>query len=117
MRIVASVCLALVLLLMIGCGTSAEDKTKITNLETMTKTMDGAVKTHGTDIVALKDKIAQIEKFLGDKTSKFGAYGMPADTGKKAPAAVEKKVKEEPKKEEPKKEVKTEKKAPATKTK
>jgi ribosomal protein L12E/L44/L45/RPP1/RPP2 len=102
---------------MIGCGTSAEDKTKIQNLETMTKTVDGAVKTHGADIVALKDKIAQIEKFLGDKTSKFGAYGVPADTGKKAPA-VEKKGKVEPKKEEPKKEEKkTEPKTPPTKTK
>jgi hypothetical protein len=117
MRIVASVCLAFALLLMIGCGTSAEDKTKIQNLETLTKTHDGALKTLGTDVAALKDKIAAIETFLKDAKSKFGAYGVPADTGKKVPPAV-KTGKEEPKKEEPKKEEKkTEKKAPATKTK
>lgn len=102
MRIVASACLVLAIVFMVGCGTTQEEKTaiksatdKITALETAKAGMD---KTVG-DIAK---KITDIETYLKSKDPK---YGVPPDTMKKPepPKGGKPAGKEEPKpKEEPK---------------
>jgi hypothetical protein len=57
MRIVASACLVLAILFMVGCGTSAEDKT--------------AIKDQGTKITALEAKVGNIEKMGPDMAKKI----------------------------------------------
>lgn len=107
MRIVASACLVFALLLMVGCGTSPEDKQAIkTAQETITKLqqdMNTKVLQYKPDEMA--KKIADIEIFL---KGKFKDFGAPPDTMKPpAPGKAEKPgpgAKKEEKKEEPKKE-------------
>jgi hypothetical protein len=102
MRIVATACLVLAILFMVGCGTSAEDKkmiqdqgTKLANLE---KGLGDVQKIANPD---LQKKIADIEAFL---TKQFpGKYPLVPDTIKKAAAPTGKKA-EPPKKTEPPKE-------------
>jgi len=57
MRIVASACLVLAILFMVGCGTSAEDKK--------------AIQDQGTKITALETRITNIEKMAPDMTKKL----------------------------------------------
>jgi len=103
MRIVASACLVLAILFMVGCGTSAEDKKMIqdhgTQLQALKTSTDGITKMAGD----MTKKIADIETYLKSKDPK---YGVPPDTMKKVDVTkkgAEPAKKEEPKKEEPKK--------------
>jgi len=100
MRIVASACLVLAVLFMVGCGTSAEDKKMIQDQGAKITTLENAQKA----FLAKADydkKIGEIETFL---KGKFKDYGVPPpevkppEAGKPGAAA-----KPEPKKEEPKK--------------
>jgi len=115
MRIVASACLVLAILFMVGCGTSAEDKKLITDQGTKIQTLEASVKALQAEKLASMDKkIGDIEAFLKDPKSAFGKFGAPVPAavtpgtpgGTPPPAA-------------PKTETKTPapKKAPATKTK
>lgn len=102
MRIVASVCLALAVLFLAGCGTSAEDKKMIEE--------------QGTKITNLEKKVGDIEKMameMGKKVDGMDAYlkGKFKDytlepKKEEPPKTTEKPTakKEEPKKETPKKE-------------
>jgi len=105
MRIVASACLVLAILFMVGCGTSAEDKKMIQD--------------HGTKLTALEKKVGDLEKKLVDDTKKVetiwgylaannvGKAKFPPEEVKPPeplkPGAKPEVKKEEPKKEEPKK--------------
>jgi len=86
-RIVASACLVLAVLLMVGCQQLTDaQKADIGNIQSIQKTANAAAKQ--ADLDALKATVAQIETFLKDPKSKFGAYGLPPDTSKKvAPGA------------------------------
>ena len=57
MRIVASACLVIAILFMVGCGTSAEDKK--------------AIQDQGTKLTALETKVGNIEKLAPDMTKKL----------------------------------------------
>jgi hypothetical protein len=107
MRIVASACLVLAILFMVGCGTSAEDKKMIQD--------------HGTKLTALEKKIGDVEKTVADHTAKVTTiwdYLAANNVGKakfppeavKPPEPPKPGAKPEVKKEEPKKEEKTTKK-------
>lgn len=120
MRIVASACLVLALLLMVGCGTSPEDKQAIKSAqESITKMqqdMNSKVLQYKPDEMA--KKLAEVDAFLKGKFPK--EYGVVPDTMKKEPAPAGKTGKEpvgktEPKKEEPKKTEPKKKEAPKTK--
>jgi len=103
MRIVASACLVLAILFMVGCGTSAEDKKMITEQGAKITTLEKTVGDMGKATMDMAKKIADVEAFL---KLKFKDYGVPPDTMKKAPEApkgAKAPAKEEPKKEEPKK--------------
>jgi len=116
MRIVASACLVLAILFMVGCGTSAEDKKLITDQGTKIQTLESNVKALQAIANAdLQKKIADIEAFLKDPKSTFGKYGAPppAVTAPGTPGGAPPTAP----KTEPKAQPKTEKKAPATKTK
>jgi len=80
MRIVASACLVLAILFMVGCGTSAEDKKMITDqgakIATLEKSLADMTKM-ATDMGA---KVTAVETFLKDGKSKFGGYGAAPDT-------------------------------------
>lgn len=102
MRIVASACLVLAILFMVGCGTSAEDKKMIQD--------------QGTKLTALEKKVGDLEKVVADHTAKVGTiwdYLTANNVGKakfppevKAPEPPKPGTppkKEEVKKEEPKK--------------
>jgi len=83
MRIVASACLVLVVLFMVGCGASAEDKAAIkanTDAIAQMKAQADAMKPAAD---AMNAKLMAIETFLKDPKAKFGMYGMPPDTTKK----------------------------------
>lgn len=88
MRIVASVCLALALVFMIGCGMSAEEKQKLdkatTDINKIQKDVEGASK----GLTELTKKVGDIETFLKDPKSKFGGYGVVDTTKKPAAPAV-----------------------------
>jgi hypothetical protein len=58
MRIVASACLVLAILFMVGCGTSAEDKKMIQD--------------QGTKLTGLEKKVGDVEKTVVDHTAKVG---------------------------------------------
>lgn len=106
MRIVASACLVLAILFMVGCGTSAEDK--------------AAIKKHGEDITKVEKKAGDVEKMAQDLAKKIDVIekyltANPIGKAKFPPEEVKPPVpppptgkveakKEEPKKEEPKKE-------------
>jgi len=104
MRIVASACLVLAILFMVGCGTSAEDKKMIQD--------------QGTKLTALEKKIGDIDKLVIEHTAKVGViwdYLAANNVGKakfppevKPPEAPKAPGKVEVKKEEPKAPVKTE---------
>jgi len=84
MRIVASACLVIAVLLMVGCQQMTDQqKTDLGKIPAIEKTVGMAAKQ--ADFEALKVKVEAIEKFLGDKASKFGGapYGA-VDTSKKA---------------------------------
>lgn len=105
MRIVASACLVIAILFMVGCGTSAEDKKMITEQGAKITTLEKTVGDMGKATMDMAKKVADIEAFL---KLKFKDYGVPPDTMKKpadAPKGGTPKApaKEEPKKEEPKK--------------
>ncbi|MEO0108356.1 MAG: hypothetical protein ABIK62_04205 [candidate division WOR-3 bacterium] len=88
MRIVASVCLVLALVFMVGCGTSAEDKQAIQKNTTEINKVQKDVAELQKNVTDLTKKVGDIETFLKDPKSKFGTYGVAPDTTKKAPAAV-----------------------------
>ena len=104
MRIVASACLVLAILFMVGCGTSAEDKKMIQD--------------HGTKLTALEKKVGDLEKTIADHTAKVGTiweYLTANSIGKakfppevKPPEPPKPGAKPEVKKEEPKTPAKTE---------
>jgi len=109
MRIVASVCLVLAVLFMVGCGTSAEDKKMITDQGAKIQALEKAKTDMEKPIAEMNKKIGDIEAFL---KLKFKDYGVPPDTMKKAePGKKGEPTKVEPKKEEPAKKA-----APAKKT-
>ena len=105
MRIVASACLVLAILFMVGCGTSAEDKKMIQD--------------HGTKLTAIEKTVNGLEKTIVDHTTKveliwsylvanpIGKAKFPPEAVKPPeplkPGAKPEVKKEEPKKEEPKK--------------
>jgi hypothetical protein len=99
MRIVASACLVLAILFMVGCGTSAEDKKMIQD--------------NGTKLTALEKKVGDLEKTAIDHTAKVGTIWdyLAANNVGKAKFPPEVKPPEPPKpgtpppvkKEEPKK--------------
>jgi len=100
MRIVASVCLVIAVLFMVGCGTSAEDKKMIQDqgakIQTLEKANTDAAKMAGD----MTKKVGEIEAFL---KLKFKDYGVPPDTMKKVePAKKGAPAKTEPAKTEPK---------------
>lgn len=104
MRIVASACLVIAILFMVGCGTSAEDKKMITEQGAKITTLEKKVGDMEKASMDMAKKVADVEAFL---KLKFKDYGVPPDTMKKAPEApkggAKAPAKEEPKKEEPKK--------------
>jgi hypothetical protein len=57
MRIVASACLVIAILFMVGCGTSAEDKK--------------AIQDQGTKLTAIETRVGNIEKMAPDMTKKL----------------------------------------------
>jgi hypothetical protein len=57
MRIVASACLVIAILFMVGCGTSAEDKK--------------AIQDQGTKLTALETRVGNVEKMAPDMTKKL----------------------------------------------
>jgi len=57
MRIVASACLVIAILFMVGCGTSAEDKK--------------AIQDQGTKLTALETRVGTIEKMAPDMAKKM----------------------------------------------
>jgi len=87
MRIAASACLVLAILFMVGCGTSAEDKTAIKANTDAIAALQKQVTDMSKAAGDMNAKVMAIEKFLGDKNAKIGTYGMPPDTTKK-PAEV-----------------------------
>lgn len=97
MRIVASACLVLAILFMVGCGTSAEDKKMITDQGAKIATLEKGLADMTKMATDMGVKVTAMETFLKDAKSKFGGFGAPPDTMKKAEAG--KKV--EPKKAEP----------------
>lgn len=103
MRIVASACLALAILFMVGCGTSAEDKKMIQEHGTKLQTLEKKAADMEKPAAEMAKKVADMEAFL---KLKFKDFGAPPDTMKK-PEPGKKPGKEEPKtepkKEEPKK--------------
>jgi len=99
MRIVASACLVLVILFMVGCGTSAEDKKLIQEQGTKLTQVDKKVGDIEKMAQDMGKKLGDVETFLKDGKSKFGGYGAPppevkppAKPGEKpaAPAPAEK---------------------------
>lgn len=101
MRIVASVCLVIAVLFMVGCGTSAEDKKMIQDQGAKIQALEKVNKDMEKPIAEMNKKIGEIEAFL---KLKFKDYGVVPDTMKKTePAKKGEPKKEEPKKEEPKK--------------
>jgi len=115
MRIVASACLVLAILFMVGCQQLTDkqkaDLDKVSSIEAKAnKTATDFDKAIGDPAAGLAKKVADIEAFLKDKGSKFGGYGAPPPEvkppevkkpGDKTPPKAEKK--EEPKKEPEKK--------------
>jgi hypothetical protein len=84
MRIVASACLVLAVLFMVGCQqlTDAQkaDLGKVSSIEAKAnKTAADLDKAINDPAMGLIKKVADIEKFLGDKNSKFGVgqYAPP----------------------------------------
>jgi len=115
MRIVASACLVLAVLFMVGCQqlTDAQkaDLGKVSSIEAKAnKTAADFEKAINDPAAGLNKKVADIEAFLKDAKSKFGAYGAPAPEAKPAVApkpgekpapAPAPKAKEAPKTKEP----------------
>jgi len=83
MRIVASACLVLAILFMVGCGTSAEDKTAIKTNTDNIAALQKSVSDMTANVQKMTTDLGNVETFLKDKTAKFGMYGMPPDTTKK----------------------------------
>jgi len=102
-RIVASACLVLAILFMVGCGTSAEDKKMITEQGAKITTLEKKAGDMEKAAVDMGKKLADVEAFL---KLKFKDYGVPQDTMKKAPEPPKggkpTTPPEAPKKEEPK---------------
>lgn len=105
MRIVASACLVLAILFMVGCGTSAEDKKMIQD--------------QGAKLTQLEKKVGDLEKTVIDHTTKVTTiwdYLAANNVGKakfppeavKPPEPPKPGAKPEVKKEEPKAPAKTE---------
>jgi len=105
MRIVASVCLVLAILFMVGCGTSAEDKKMITE--------------QGVKITGIEKKQGDMEKMAAEMSKKLEtvwtylaannvgkAKFPPEEVKPPEPPKPGTPAKVEPKKEEPKKETK-----------
>lgn len=92
MRIVASACLVLAILFMVGCGTSAEDKKMITEQGAKITTIEKTVGDMGKATMDMAKKVDDIEAFLKLKYKDFGvtpdAMKKPAEApkGGKAPA-------------------------------
>lgn len=116
MRIVASACLVLAILFMVGCQqlTDAQkaDLGKISSIEAKAnKTTADFDKAINDPAMGLMKKVADIEKFLGDKNSRFGVgqFAPPATPTtpavkpgeKPVPPAPAPKVKEPAKTKEP----------------
>jgi len=101
MRKVASACLVLAILLMVGCGTSAEDKKMITDQGAKIAALEKSVADMTKMATDMGAKVTAMETFLKDAKSKFGGYGVAPDTMKKAEAG--KPAAKEPAKTEPKK--------------
>lgn len=80
MRIVASACLVIAILFMVGCGTSAEDKKMITEQGAKITTLEKTVGDMGKATMDMTKKVADVEAFL---KLKFKDYGVPPDTMKK----------------------------------
>jgi len=89
MRIVASACLVLVILFMVGCGASAEDKKAITDNTAAITALTAQVNGMKPMADQMNARLTTIETFLKDPKSKFGtgAFMAPPDTTKKAPEA------------------------------
>jgi len=101
MRIVASACLVLAILFMVGCGTSAEDKKMIQEHATKIQTLEKKVGDMEKSAMDMAKKFADVETFLKGKFKDYGA--PPADTMKKPepPKGGKTPTPEPPKKEEP----------------
>lgn len=82
MRIVASACLVLAILFMVGCGTSAEDKKMITEQGAKITTIEKRAGDMEKATMDMAKKVTDIETYLKSKDPKYGA---PPDTIKKAP--------------------------------
>jgi len=80
MRIVASACLVLAILFMVGCGTSAEDKKMITEQGAKITTLEKTTGDMGKAVADMGKKLTDVEAFL---KLKFKDYGAPPDTMKK----------------------------------
>jgi len=77
MRIVATACLVLAVLFMVGCGTSAEDKQKIETLTKDMATLKGRVDKVEPAAAEMQKHVDAIEAFLKDKAKKMGDYVYP----------------------------------------
>jgi hypothetical protein len=78
MRIVASACLVLAILFMVGCGTSAEDKKAIQDNTAALTAMKADMAKATTAMTAMQAKIDDIVKFLDNPKSAFGKFTPPA---------------------------------------
>lgn len=77
MRIVASACLVIAILFMVGCGTSAEDKKMITEQGAKITTLEKTVGDMGKATMDMAKKLTDVETFL---KGKFKDYGAPDST-------------------------------------
>jgi hypothetical protein len=105
MRKVASACLVLAILLMVGCGTSAEDKKMITDQGVKIAALEKSVADMTKMATDMGAKLTAVETFLKDGKSKFGGYGVVPDTTKKVTTTTTTKTttKTEPAKKAPEK--------------
>jgi len=80
MRIVASACLVLAILFMVGCGMSSTDKQALTDNTTAIAKMNTDMAAAKTMMMALSAKVDSIATFLKDPKSKFGGFEVAAPT-------------------------------------
>jgi hypothetical protein len=88
MRIVASACLVLAILFMVGCGLTDQQKTDLGKVSAIEQKANAAATS--ADLMKATGRLDNIEKFLNDKTAtglkkSLADFLNPApDTGKKA---------------------------------